>query len=235
MTTLHKKLEVTCHNCGFSTVCFPRGLTREEVSQLESVVERRKVLRKGEFLFRAADPFHGLIAIKSGTAKLIYQDDQGEEHILQVLLPGEVVGFDALADNRYRCSSQALDTVSYCELPAKEISRICFRIPKMLGEMLRHASDALASQRDQTVFIKKPAEERLAAFLLDLSRRYAFRGFSGEEFSIGLTRQELGNHLDLALATVSRTLKQFEREGWIELEGKRVRILDRNALLRLVG
>lgn len=235
MATLNKKLEVTCHNCGFSTVCFPRGLTREEVSQLEDVVERRKVLHKGEFLFRSGDPFHGLIAIKSGIAKLTYQDEQGEEHILQVLLPGELVGFDAMAEDRYRCSVQALDTVSYCELPAREISRICFRIPTMLGEMLRHASDAIATQRDQTIFIKKPAEARLAAFLLDLSRRYAFRGFCGDEFSIGLTRQELGNHLDLALATVSRTLKQFEREGWIELEGKRVRIVDRQALERLVA
>lgn len=234
MTPLQKRLEVTCHNCGFSTVCFPRGLTQEEIAQLENVVQRRKVLHKGEFLFRSGDPFRGLVAIKSGMAKLVYHDDQGEEHILQVLLPGELIGFDAVSEERHRCSAQALDTVSYCELPASQISRICFRIPNLLNEMLRHASDAISNQRDQTVFIKKPAEQRLAAFLLDLSQRYAFRGFSGEEFSIGLTRQELGNYLDLALATVSRTLKQFEKQGWLEVRGKRIRILDREALERLL-
>ncbi len=234
MTPLQRKLEVTCHNCGFSTVCFPRGLTQEEIHQLENVVQRRKVLHKGEYLFRSGDPFHGLIAIKSGMAKLIYHDDQGEEHILQVLLPGELVGFDALSEEKHRCSAQALDTVSYCELPATQIIRICFRIPTLLNEMLKHASEAIGTQRNQTISIKKPAEQRLAAFLLDLSQRYSFRGFCGDDFNIGLTREELGNHLDLALATVSRTLKQFEKRGWIEIHGRRIRILDREALARLV-
>ncbi len=234
MTPLQKKREVPCHNCGFNTVCFPRGLTQDEIKELENVVQRRKVLHRGEFLFRSGDAFHGLIAIKSGMAKLIYHDDQGDEHILQVLLPGELVGFDALSEEKHRCSAQALDTVSYCELPATQISQVCFRIPTLLNELLKHASEAIGTQRDQTVFIKKPAEQRLAAFLLDLSQRYAFRGFCGEDFSIGLTREELGNYLDLALATVSRTLKQFEKQGWLEVHGKRIRILDREALERLL-
>lgn len=234
MTPLYKKLEVTCHNCGFSTVCFPRGLTREEIRQLENVVQRRKVLHKGEFLFRSGDPFHGLVAIKSGMAKLIYHDDQGNEHILQVLIPGELVGFDALSEERHRCSAQALDTVSYCELPAAQISQVCLRIPTLLNEMLKHASEAIGTQRDQTIYIKKSAGQRLAAFLLNLSQRYAFRGFCGEDFNIGLTREELGNYLDLALATVSRTLKQFEKQGWLEVRGRRIRILDRESLERLL-
>ncbi len=228
-----QRLEVTCNNCGFNTICFPRGLTQKEVAELDDVVQRRKVLHKGEYLFRAGDPFHGLIAVKSGSAKLTYQDENGNEHILALLLPGELLGFDGFSANVYRCSAQALDTLSYCELPASQITQLCQRIPPLFKEILRHAGDALEAQREQMVFIKKTAEERLASFLLDLSGRYGYRGFSGHEFSIGFTRQELGNYLDLALATVSRTLKQFEKEGWIKLQGKKVTILDSDNLQKL--
>ncbi len=230
MFTTPQGMEVTCTNCGFGSACLPRGLTQGEIEQLEHIVQRRKVLHKGDVLFRSGDPFRGLIAIKSGMAKLTYQDDQSQEHILALLLPGEILGFDALSHNAYHCSAQALDTLSYCALPARQISPICTKIPTLFHEMLRHASDVIGIQRKQMVFIKKPADQRLAGFLLDLSRRYEARGFSGETFSMGLTRKEIGNYLDLALATVSRTLKRFEKTGWIELQGKWVRIFDRPAL-----
>ncbi|KXJ39912.1 MAG: hypothetical protein AXA67_12760 [Methylothermaceae bacteria B42] len=226
-------LEVTCNNCGFNTICFPRGLTQEEVTKLDNAVQRRKVLHKGDYLFRAGDPFHGLIAVKSGCAKLSYQDECGNEHILSLLLPGELLGFDGFSGKTYRCTAQALDTLSYCELPASQITQLCLRIPPLFKEILRHAGDALEIQREQLVFIKKTAEERVSSFLMDLSSRYGYRGFSTREFSIGFTRQELGNYLDLALATVSRTLKQFEKEGWIRLRGKKVTILDMDSLRQL--
>lgn len=228
-------LEVTCKSCGFGSICFPRGLTQEEIKHLEGVVQRRKVLHKGDFLFRSGEAFQGLIAIKSGMAKLTFQDDQSQEHILAVLLPGELLGFDALSHDTHRCSAVALDTLSYCELPAGQIGRICAKIPALFQEMLRHAGDAIDTQREQMLFIKKPANQRLAAFLLDLSWRLESRGFSKDEFSLGLTRQELGNHLDLALATVSRTLKRFEKAGWIELHSRWVRIVDRQALENLLA
>lgn len=228
-------LEVTCKNCGLGSICLPRGLTQEEIERLEGVVQRRKVLHKGDFLFRSGEAFHGLIAIKSGMAKLTFQDDQSQEHILAVLLPGELLGFDALSHYTHHCSAVALDTLSYCELPVSQLGRLCAQIPALFQEMLRHASDAIGTQRDQMLFIKRPASQRLAAFLLDLSRRLELRGFSKNEFSLGLTRQELGNHLDLALATVSRTLKQFEKAGWIELHSRWVRIVDRQALDNLLA
>ncbi len=235
MTPTQPELQVTCHNCGFNSVCFPRGLSKEEIIQLEDVVQRRKILHKGEFLFRNGDPFRGLIAIKSGMAKLVFHNEQGEEHIVQILLPGEILGFGAISKQKHHCSALALDTLSYCELPAEQLHRICFRIPTLLDEILRHASDAIGTQRTQTLYIKKPAEQRLAAFLVDLSHRYAYRGFSGDHFSIGFTRQELGNYLDLALATVSRTLKQFEKKGWLEVKGKWIRILDKEVLEKIVA
>lgn len=229
-----QKLEVTCHNCGFNSICFPRGLTKTEITQLEVNVQRRKLLRKGDYLIRAGDVFRGLIAIKSGSAKLILQDAAGSEHILGVMLPGEVLGIDGFSKERYRYSAIALDTLSYCELPAATIPRLFAGIPALCTEMMRHASDAMEVQAEQTITIKRSADARVAAYLLGLSARYGFRGFAEDAFSIGLTREELGNHLDLALGTVSRTLKHFEKAGWIEIKGKQVKLVNKRSLQQLL-
>ncbi len=227
--------EVTCKHCGLGSICLPRGLTQREIEELEGIVHRRRVLHKGEFLFRRGETFRGLVAIKSGMAKLTFQDEQNQEHILAVLLPGEVLGFDALSSHLHLCSAVALDTLSYCELPANQIIHLCAKIPTFFQEILRHAGAAIGTQRGQMLVIKLPASQRLAAFLLDLSQRLETRGFVSDEFSLGLSRQELGNHLDLALATVSRTLKQFEKAGWIKLARRSVKILNRQALEDLVN
>ena len=81
----------------------------------------------------------------------------------------------------------------------------------------------------------RPANEKLAYFLLDLSTRYKQRGFSATEFTLTLSRQELGNHLGLALETVSRLLKKFQGNGLIVVKNKHIQIKDMSALQNLQG
>ena len=71
------------------------------------------------------------------------------------------------------------------------------------------------------------AEQRLAAFLLDLSQRYQARGYSSCEFVLRMTREEIGSYLGLKLETVSRLFSRFQREGLIQVQGRVVKLLDR--------
>lgn len=103
----------------------------------------------------------------------------------------------------------------------------------MLLELFRHASAKLDEETNQVVLVKRPAEERVAAFLLDISRRMHRRGFSAAEFRLSLTRQEIGNYLGLALETVSRTLMQFQDKGMLLIQNKQVRIVHMKALQKL--
>jgi CRP/FNR family transcriptional regulator len=164
---------------------------------------------------------------------MVTMDQAGNEYMTAYLLPGELLGFDALADDKHTCSAVALETLSYCELPAEQLDSLCRDVPNLLRELFRHAGNTLAAETTQFVLGKRPAEERVAGFLINLSDRLATRGFSAVEFRLSLTRQEIGNFLGLALETVSRILKNFEDDGLIEVDYKNIRIKNLDRLRKL--
>ena len=92
--------------------------------------------------------------------------------------------------------------------------------------------------RDQNVMLllgNMRAEERLAAFLLNLSDRLHHRGFAANDFILRMSREEMGSYLGLKLETVSRTLSRFNQEGWISVEHKHIQILRPDILQNLVS
>jgi CRP/FNR family transcriptional regulator len=230
---VQNKLQVTCRNCSLTSLCIPRGLAREDIEHIGRIVGRKKTLQRGEHLYRKGDPFRGIIAIKAGTAKTVTYDNHGNEYITSLLLPGELLGFDALASERHKCSAIALETLSYCELPADQLDEVCQKVPNLLRELFRHAGARLDEETEQAIVNKQPAEERVAAFLLNLSDRLKNRGFSPVNLRLSLTRQEIGNYLGLALETVSRTLRTFQDEGLIAVRHKQVQINDLEGLRRI--
>ena len=167
-----------------------------------------------------------MLAIKSGTAKLVTDDHDGNEHILSILLPGELLGFDGLSNDRYQYSAIALETLSFCELPSKSMDTLFQKVPTLTRELFRHSSEKMNEDKELIVINKRPAEERLAYFLISLSDRLERRGFSAFEFTLSLTRQEIGNHLGLALETVSRLLKRFQQDDLISVKSKHIKIND---------
>ena len=227
------RLQVDCSNCSLESICLPRGLSRREVEQLTQAVRRGNTLQKGDPLYRKGDPFQGFLAIKSGTAKIVTTDAESKEHIVDILLPGELLGFDALATDIHNCSAVALETVSFCELPANAFERLCLKVPTLFRELFRHAGKKFDDDVRLIILNKRPAEERLAAFLISLSERLQRRGFSPLSFRLSLNRQEIGSYLDLALATVSRLLRQFQDDGLLIVNHKSIQILDIEGLRKI--
>ncbi len=227
------KLQVTCQNCSLSELCIPRGLSHKDVERIGDIVSRKKSLRKGDYLYRQGDKFRGILAIKSGTVKLTTMDPRGDEFLTGYLLPGELLGFDALADDRHHYSATALEPVEYCEMPSDELDSLCREVPNLLRELFRHAGKTLNTETDRFVSSQRTAEERVVNFLLDLSDRLSRRGFSGVEIKLSLTRQEIGNYLGLAMETVSRVLKSLEDSGLVTVQAKLIRIIDKDRLRAL--
>ena len=215
---------VTCNNCSLDEICFPRGLSQDDINNISHVIKPKKTLHKGDHLFLQGDHFKGLLAIKSGAAKLVANDHHGNEHILNILLPGEPLGFDGIYNEKYQCSAIALETVSFCELPAQNIEELFQNVPTLSRELFRHASKKMMEDKGTIVLNKRPAEERLASFLIHLSDKFKTRGFSSSEFTLSLSRQEIGNYLGLALETVSRLLKKFQQEGLIDVKSKKIKL-----------
>jgi len=220
------QIHVTCNNCSLDNICFPRGLSEQEIHHISQVIKPKKTLQKGEYIFHEDSTFKGVLAIKSGTAKLVTNDHHGDEHILNILLPGELLGFDGLYNDKYRCSAIALDTLSFCELPAQSMDELFKNVPSLTKELFRHSSEKMKEDKDFIILSKRPAEERLAFFLISLSDRLKRRGFSASEFTLSLTRQEIANHLGLALETVSRLFKKFHQQELIQVKTKQIKIND---------
>ncbi|OQK16373.1 Crp/Fnr family transcriptional regulator [Methyloprofundus sedimenti] len=230
MDQIVKDFKVSCTNCTLDAICLPRGLSQQEVENLSIEVKNNILVQKGEYIYRQGDEVNMIVAIKSGSAKLVSNDDQGNEHILSVLLPGELIGFESLFQNKYNCSAVALESLSFCVLSMDKFEALCARVPGLARELLKHSSEAIYESQGQIIASKSSAEEKVAKFLISLSDRLRKRGYSSVQFNIMLSRQEIGDHLGLTFETVSRTLKQFQKDGFLNVQRKLIEIKDLQGL-----
>ena len=226
---------VACSVCNLSKICIPSGMQEDEIESLSSLVKRDRTIQKNETIYHAGDRFTGIYALKSGSAKLVHTDRNGFESIIAILLPGEILGFDGLSSGRYLCSLMALEPSSYCELPSQDLEQRAQKTPAIQQAMLQRAGEQFDQCIERIAVSQRSAEERLAKFLMDLSRRFHVRGFHADHFRLSLTRQEMGNHLGLALETVSRLLSRLEQLGLISVRGKQIKILNFDGLLKICG
>ena len=226
---------VACADCRFHDICGPESTHAGGSFCLAKATRRSRTLQKGESVYRSGMRFNGIYALKSGSAKLVHTDSRGREAIMAVLLPGELAGFDGLSSGNYRCSLVTLETSSCCDIPAEALQAIGDKMLPLRSLILRRTGEQIEQSIERIAQAQRTAEERLAGFLLDLGARYHARGYSGEEFNLPLTRQEIGNHLGLALETVCRLLTRFESARLVEVDGKFVKILSMDELRKLAG
>ncbi len=221
------QFKVSCRNCNLHQLCLPRGLDRSELKQFEHLVATNQRLQGGQPLYQTGDVFRSIYAVKSGSLKSFVATADGEEQIIGFHLPGELVGFDGLHSNSHSCSVTALEPSTYCEMAFSDLGEICMRLPSLQQELYRIIGGELTAEQKMVVLMAKaPAEERFAMFLLSISRRLSSRGYSSSEFHLTMSRYDLANYLGLAVETVSRLFRQFMDEGLLEVERKRVKILD---------
>lgn len=224
-------LRKSCRACSLRDLCLPLGLENEDLERLESVVHSRGPIRAGEHLFREGDPFHAIYAVKSGAIKTYTIDAQGREHVLGFHIAGELAGFDGIYPGRNRCNAVALQSTSVCVLPFARLEQVIHEVPGLQAQVLRLMSRELSASAQLAT--DHSAEERLAGFLLGLSRRYARRGCSPSRVTLPMPRRDIASHLRLATETVSRLFARFQEDGLLAVHRREVEILDMDALERL--
>ncbi|ABR74964.1 transcriptional regulator FNR [Actinobacillus succinogenes] len=227
---------IHCQDCSISQLCIPFTLNEHELDQLDNIIERKKPIQKSQVLFKAGDELTSLYAIRSGTIKTYTISETGEEQITSFHLPGDLVGFDAITNVRHPSFAQALETAMVCEIPYDILDDLTGKMPKLRQQMMRLMSCEIQSNQEMILLLSKMnAEERLAAFIYNLSKRYSARGFSSREFRLTMTRGDIGNYLGLTVETISRLLGRFQKLGILSVQGKYITINDLNALLAISG
>src|SRR5688500_10006962 len=230
------KFEVGCSNCNLRELCLPGALCAEDLARVENIVYARRRLKRGEPLFQAGTEFNAVYAIRSGFFKASVVDKEGREQVTGFHMAGELIGLDGLGSGAYNATATALEDSEVCVLPYALVEQMAREIPALQ----RHLHSVLAREivRDHGVMMllgSMRAEERLATFLLNLSKRFVRRGYSASDFHLRMTREELGSYLGLKLETVSRLFSQFQAERLIDVQQKHVRILDIAGLERVLA
>jgi len=217
----------SCQNCRLRSLCLPDNLSKEDIGELDSIVQRRKPVARGAYLFQAGQRFNSIYAVRAGAVKTSTLMANGDEHISGFHLPGEVIGLDAIVSRDHPSSAIALETASVCEIPYAELETLSDRTPALQHQLMRIMSrELLAEQSTHHLLTRRSAEQRLAVVLLKFSERFASRGLSAQRFRLPMSRLDLGNYLGLVPETMSRTFRRLEEQGLVSIAGKEIEIVD---------
>ncbi|MGV8961393.1 MAG: helix-turn-helix domain-containing protein [Stenotrophomonas sp.] len=212
-----------CRTCAFSDACLTQGYDKTALSELHILVDHAGPYHAGEAVFSTGEEFNAIAAVRAGMVKTFVIDSNGNEQVLGFSLPGEVIGLNAIHTSRYPCSAVALDTVHLCRFSFPRMSLLASRMPGLQDKLF----SLLSAEIGKTALLAANCrtEERMAAFLLDLSERYARRGFSATHFNLTMSRADIANYLRMAPETVSRVLKRLADENVIAVKQREIVLL----------
>lgn len=238
MITVHQDnfTQKLCNNCSLKALCSPVGISQQELNNATTVLKKNRRLKKGEYLFRAGEHFSSLFAVRTGFFKTTIACQDGRDQVTGFFMSGELMGLDGICDNQHNCDAIALEDSEVCELPFDNLESIGKKLPSLQTHFYRLMSKEIV--RDHRVMLllgNMRAEERLSAFLLNLSQRLNLRGFAANDFILRMSREEIGSYLGLKLETVSRTLSRFQQDGLIKVEHKHIKILKPEVLKEIIS
>ena len=220
-----------CTTCRNGHLCLSRGLNGREAALVEDAAYRKVRVKRGEPLFRSGDPLEEIYAVKYGTFKLTLGTAEGREMIAAFYLSGDVFGTDGFECDTRTSTAIALEDSEVCAVSWKRLAELAQQegaIQQLVTQIF--SSRIGRKQRLMLCIGSMRSEERVAMFLLDLSKRLKERGFSNRHIILRMSREEIAEHLAMQLETVSRIFSLLAREGILRVDHREVQILDLQAL-----
>ena len=214
----------------------PVGLNAEELRRVDELVTARRGIKRGTALFHSGEKFTSLYAIRTGFFKTCVTTEDGRDQVTGFQMAGEVIGLDGIVNDQHTCDAVALEDAEVCVMPFDRIEEISREVNALQHHVHKIMSREIVREHGVMLLLgSMRAEERLAAFLLNLVQRLQARGFSKTELVLRMTREEIGSYLGMKLETVSRTFSKFSDDGIIEVRQRNIHILDADTLHRIVN
>ena len=227
--------KVACSNCNLRELCLPLGLSQEQMQRLDNLVAVRRRVGRGDVLFRAGDAFQSLYAVRTGFFKTCVSSEDGRDQVTGFQMAGELLGLDGIGSDRHTCDSVALEDSQVCVIPYDQLEDLSREFSDLQRQFHKIMSREIV--RDHGVMLllgSMRAEERLAAFLLNLMHRLSARGFSPSSVYLRMSREEIGSYLGLTVETVSRTFSKLQASGLLFVRKRQIQITDPVGLQQLV-
>ena len=231
-----KAIKIACSNCNLRDLCMPMGLNADELIRVDELVAIRRPVKRGAALFHSGEKFSSLYAIRTGFFKTCVITEDGRDQVTGFQMAGEIIGLDGIVNDQHTCNAIALEDAEVCVIPFDRIEEISREVGALQHHVYKIMSREIVREHGVMLLLgSMRAEERLAAFLLNLVQRLEARGFSRSELVLRMTREEIGSYLGMKLETVSRTFSKFADEGLIKVSQRNISILDSDALKHIVN
>ncbi len=226
-------LVTKCSTCHLRDLCLPGGLAGSEAERLDSLLLGRRRVTEGQALYREGDRFQFIYAVRSGMFKSSLTLADGREQVSGFHMAGELMGLDGVANGVHASTATALEDAEICAIPYARLNELAAQSTSMQNVVGRLMSREIVREHSLMMLLgSMNAEERLAAFLLNLSQRLQARGYSPREFHLRMSRAEIGSYLGMKLETVSRTFSAFQQQRLLDVDKRHIRIVDLEGLTR---
>ncbi len=190
--------------------------------------------KAGQRIHTIGQPFDMLYIVNSGFLKTVMIDELGNEQVLGFPMKGDMFGIDGIHRKQYATETVALSNCDVILIPFKVFAGLGRSHPELEASIYAVMSRELVREQAMVGTLGSlSAEARVARFLVFLSERFAEMGYSGSQFNLRMTRQEIGNYLGLTLETVSRTFSAFNTIGLISVDQRAIVIHDLQSLRTL--
>lgn len=230
------RISTSCSQCTVLELCLPLGLTNEEAERLDKLIVQRFKVKKGAALYRIGDPLRSLYAVRIGSFKTNVLSIDGREQVTGFQMPGETLGLDAISTDVHNCNAFALEDSEVCPIPFTQLERLARELPSLQHNLNKILSREIVRDHDMLMMLgNMNADERLAAFLLNLSQRLSMRGYSSRQFVLKMRREEIASYLGLRLETVCRGLTHLREQSLVVVAKRDVKILNMEGLKQLIA
>jgi CRP/FNR family transcriptional regulator len=234
LTLMASKAQAHCARCALRACCLPESLGTTEINRFSALVGVRRGIRRGQVLYRAGEPFGAVYVVRSGCFKTTVLTGAGHNQVTGFQMAGENLGADGISRGTHTCDAEALEDSEVCRVPFSDLENLSREVPALQHHFHKVMSREIVRAHGVMMYLgTMRAEESLAAFLLDLSRRLAALGLSADDIQLAMTREEIGSHLGLQLQTVSRTFSRLHDLGVIAVQHRHIRIIDAGRLKAL--
>lgn len=228
--------KIDCAQCSLRELCLPLGLNEDELSQVDTLIGKRRKVARGQRLFRAGDVFESLYAVKAGFFKTEVLTENGRNQVTGFQMAGELLGIDGISTDMYSCDVIALEDSEVCLMPFYGLDAISGQLPSLQRHLYKLMSREIIRCQGVIVMLgAMRAEERVVAFLLNLSQRFAARGYSPVKFLLRMSREEISSYLGLTIETVSRVFSHLRETGLIDVDKKLIHLRNVAALKALLA
>jgi CRP/FNR family transcriptional regulator len=231
--------QTECKKCPIRKMALFRDVPEDDLGWMQEFRNSQYLLPAREILFRQGETPHTLYTLFDGWLIIFKILDNGKRQILRFLLPGDFFGFQVNSigpTGGYLHSSLALMDSTLCAFPTTQLRLMMEKQPQLairLAEMEMH--DMNLCQHHLIGTGRKNAQERIAFLLLELFHRVRLQkqndyDESSNSIIFPLTQEDIGDAVGLTSAHVNRTLREMEKKGWTQCQGKYLTIRNEEAL-----